>query len=203
MPVNILSNRLKFRDPTTGNYISVDAVADNATSARISEINTAGAVALNSISTQTAAALASLTSISELEGMIAGVFNASNNYYAGQYVIQNDGTSNKLYRFTAKYIANSGWANASKVEVKIGNEMYIRNLLLFEEIPGTTQSINYASDGSVSSVVFSINNTPIRTDIFTFATNTITEVRTLVSGENLTIATDTETLESTVTFSNS
>ena len=112
-------------------------------------------------------------------------------------------TSNKLYRFTAKYIANSGWANASKIEVKIGNEMYIRNLLLFEEIPGTTQSINYASNGSVSSVVFSINNTPIRTDTFTFATNTITEVRTLVSGENLTIVTDTETLESTVTFSNS
>ena len=40
----------------------------------------------------------------------------------------------------------------------------------------------------------------IRTDAFTFAEGSITEVRTLNTGESLTIVTNTETLVTTVTY---
>ena len=42
--------------------------------------------------------------------------------------------------------------------------------------------------------------TAVRTDVFTFGTSTITEVRTLATGESLTIVTNTDTLETTTTY---
>lgn len=71
--------------------------------------------------------------------------------------------------------------------------------LLHDEIPNTVQTYVF-TDGSVSQVLHKSGNTTVRTDTFTYATNTITEVRTLNTGESLTIVTNLQTLETTVTY---
>lgn len=71
-----------------------------------------------------------------------------------------------------------------------------------ENIPGTTQTITFDSSGNVSQIKHCTTGTTtaVRTDAFTFAANSITEVRTLATGESLTIVTNTTTLETTVTY---
>lgn len=72
--------------------------------------------------------------------------------------------------------------------------------LFQENIPGTVQTIAFDSAGNIQSVTHRENNVVVRTDVFTFASSTITEVRTLASGESLIIVTNTETLETTTTY---
>lgn len=72
--------------------------------------------------------------------------------------------------------------------------------LMQENIPGTVQTIAFDSAGNVQSITYAENNVAVRTDVFTFGANTITEVRTLDSGESLTIVTNTDTLETTTTY---
>lgn len=72
-------------------------------------------------------------------------------------------------------------------------------MLLCDEVPDTVQSYTFAG-GSVSQVTHNRSNTAIRTDVFTYGDNTITEVRTLNTGESLTIVTNLTTLETTVTY---
>ena len=69
-----------------------------------------------------------------------------------------------------------------------------------EEIPDTVQAITFDAAGNVDTITHTRNNVAIRTDEFTFGANTITEVRTLNTGESLTIVTNTTTLETTVTY---
>lgn len=69
-----------------------------------------------------------------------------------------------------------------------------------EFIPGTTQNIVFDASGNVQSITHMLNQSAVRTDVFTFAAATITEARTLASGKSLTIITNTETLETTVTY---
>lgn len=70
-----------------------------------------------------------------------------------------------------------------------------------EEIPDTVQAITFDAAGNVDTITHTRNNVAIRTDEFTFGADTITEVRTLNTGESLTIATNTDTLVTTVTYS--
>ena len=79
------------------------------------------------------------------------------------------------------------------------DDLNIAMNLLHDEIPNTVQTYVFA-DGSVSQVLHKSGNTTVRTDTFTYATNTITEVRTLNTGERLTIVTNLTTLETTVTY---
>ena len=72
--------------------------------------------------------------------------------------------------------------------------------LLDEYIPDTVQTINYDASGNVASIVHTANNAAVRTDVFTFAADSTTEVRTLSTGESLTIVTNTETLATTITY---
>lgn len=74
------------------------------------------------------------------------------------------------------------------------------NLLHVDEIDDTVQSIVFDANGNVQSITHSRDGSAVRTDTFTFGTNTITEVRTLSSGESLTITTNTTTLQTTVTY---
>lgn len=71
--------------------------------------------------------------------------------------------------------------------------------LLEDEIPDTTQTYTF-SGGSVSQVTHNRNGVAIRTDAFTYGASTITEVRTLNTGESLTIVTNLTTLETTVAY---
>ena len=72
-------------------------------------------------------------------------------------------------------------------------------ILEMDEIPDTVQSYTFV-DGTVSQIVHNRSGVAIRTDVFTYGENTITEVRTLSTGESLTIVTNLTTLETTVTY---
>ena len=74
-----------------------------------------------------------------------------------------------------------------------------KSMLLSDDVPDTTQAYTF-TDGKVSQVTHSRNSVAIRTDAFTYGTGTITEVRTLNTGESLAIVTNLTTLETTVTY---
>ena len=75
-----------------------------------------------------------------------------------------------------------------------------RNLLV-GEIPGTTQTYTYSSDGKlVTQVDHKKGTTTIRTDVYTYGETSITEVRTITGIGSLTITTNLETLETSVVF---
>ena len=71
--------------------------------------------------------------------------------------------------------------------------------LLHDEIPNTVQTYVF-NNGKVSEILHKRNNAVIRTDAFTYATNTITETRTLNTGKKLTVVTNLSTLETTVSY---
>ena len=73
-------------------------------------------------------------------------------------------------------------------------------LLHMDEINDTVQSIVFDSVGNVSTITHVRNNVMIREDEFAFGDGTITEVRTLNTGETLTIVTNTNTLQTTITY---
>lgn len=72
-------------------------------------------------------------------------------------------------------------------------------LLIMTEIPDTVQTCVFA-DGAISRIEHKRSGSNVRVDAFTFGDNTITEVRTLSTGESLTIVTNLTTLETTVTY---
>lgn len=91
---------------------------------------------------------------------------------------------------------------AGKVlDARQGKVLNDAKLLLHEVIPDTVQSITFnGTTGNISTITHVRNGTTIRTDTFTFGTGVITEVRTLNTGESLTIVTNTTTLTTTVTY---
>jgi len=89
--------------------------------------------------------------------------------------------------------------NGTRLDIQ-DTKSTVNALLLHEVIPDTVQSITFDSAGNVSTITHVRNNTAIRTDTFTFSAETITEVRTLSTGESLTIVTNTTTLQTTVTY---
>ena len=77
----------------------------------------------------------------------------------------------------------------------------IMEKLQAENLPDTTQTIVFDGSGNVTSITHKDgSNNTVRTDAFTFATNTITEVRTLSTGQSLTLVTNLTTLATTVTY---
>ena len=88
--------------------------------------------------------------------------------------------------------------NLNKIEQGI-YDAHVYEQLLCDEVPNTTQQYTF-SGGSVSQVLHKRSNATIRTDAFTYGENTITEVRTLNTGESVTIVTNLTTLETTITY---
>ena len=76
----------------------------------------------------------------------------------------------------------------------------VRLKLLPDDIPNTVQTYEFQG-GSVSQVLHKSEGVVVRTDVFAYGTDTITETRTLSTGEKLTITTNLTTLETTVTQS--
>ncbi len=149
------------------------------------------------------------------DAMVAAPFDASSAYNKGDYVIWGENSNEgKIYRFTTYHPAATAW-NLDQVEEVIltdrikDHESRIATLeatgqmdnLRAEIIPGTVQNINFDNDGNVSTILHKKSGTTFRTDAFTFSDSTVTEVRTLATGEQMTIVTDTDTLETTITYS--
>ena len=76
----------------------------------------------------------------------------------------------------------------------------IRVRLLADNVPNTTQEYTFGADGAISKVEHKDGTTVERSDVFTFTASAATEVRTLKTGETLTIVTNLETLQTTVTY---
>lgn len=79
------------------------------------------------------------------------------------------------------------------------SELNERLRLLVDNVPNTVQTYTF-TNGSVSKVEHKNGNTLIRSDVFTYSETTITETRTLNTGDVLTIVTNLTTLETTVTY---
>ena len=100
---------------------------------------------------------------------------------------------------------NKIWITSGATEVEIPTYDEFSNLkshstLQAENIPDTVQTITFDSEGNVQTITHTRDNVAVRTDAFTFAESTITEVRTLSTGESLTIVTNITTLQTTVTY---
>ena len=108
-----------------------------------------------------------------------------------------DGTVDPAYsENNANYYL--GLTRQAKTEAEA---LLIKEKLLDEMVPDTTQAIAFdQTTGNVQSITHSSNGVAVRTDVYTFGTNTITEVRTLSTGQSLTIVTNTETLATTITY---
>ena len=120
MPITIRSNQLNVKN--NGSYVNLDAVADATTEQRVQQINTIANTVEASIADKHAAALASISNISELEGMIGEVFDTTSDYLAGEYVIQNVNDENKLFKFIVDHEAGA-WDTSEVAEVIISNEL--------------------------------------------------------------------------------
>ena len=86
-----------------------------------------------------------------------------------------------------------------KVDGDLG-DLKSASTLQAENVPDTVQSITFDSAGNIQSITHMRGNVAVRTDVFTFTDTAVTEVRTLSTGESLTIVTNTDTLQTTVTY---
>lgn len=89
-------------------------------------------------------------------------------------------------------------ANLNKMEQGI-YDAHIYGALFTDTVPGTVQTLTF-SGGNVSKIEHKTGNVAVRTDDFTYTDSAITEVRTMSTGESLTIVTDLDTLSTTVTY---
>jgi uncharacterized lipoprotein NlpE involved in copper resistance len=70
---------------------------------------------------------------------------------------------------------------------------------LLSDIEGTTQNVTLNADGTVQKIEhINTSSVIVRTDTFTYAANTITEVRTLASGATIAFVYHTDTLQTEV-----
>ena len=74
----------------------------------------------------------------------------------------------------------------------------IEENLLRSELPGTAVAVTFDSNDNPYTITHSKNNVTIRTDVFTWGTDSVTEVRTLATGKKITITTDLVTLAQTI-----
>ena len=130
---------------------------------------------------------------------LAPAFSDEATYAVGDYVLE-DG---KLYKCTTAVTTAGEFDDDYWTQVTLAPD--VRDLkdafdLISEMIENTTQEITFDSSGNVQSITHKSGNTTVRTDAFTFGDNSITEVRTLNTGESLTIVTNTSTLVTTVTY---
>ena len=94
---------------------------------------------------------------------------------------------------------NDSAVTLAKLDSTLRQDHYFA-LLETESYPNTTQTISFDSSGNVSQIVHKSGSTTLRTDTFTFTDTTITEVRTLSTGQKLTLATNLDTLATTATY---
>lgn len=98
-------------------------------------------------------------------------------------------------------IARALGVGASASAQESSEEFAVKLLLLLEEIEDTVQTIQYTNGGQIQSITHTRGAEAIRVDAFTFQDPMITEVRTLNTGETLTISTNTQTLTTTIVYS--
>ena len=124
MPIVIKTGNIKYKN-SNGQYVGINSVAETTTAQQVAAIQAEGAAQLAVINTKATEAEASLSSVGELEDIIAEVFNSSTPYSKGQYVIQaveeNSSVVNKLFKFIDDH--NGPWLDEDVEEVHISDEL--------------------------------------------------------------------------------
>lgn len=142
------------------------------------------------------------TASGKTNASIAESFSAIKDYVKGDIVMYEGST----YVFTEDHAAGA-WTGDDVETMSVAtqlksdlSESEAEQYLLSDDVPNTVQHYTF-SGSSVSQVTHMRDSEAIRTDTFTYGDNQITEVRTLNTGESLTIVTNLATLETAVTFS--
>lgn len=110
-----------------------------------------------------------------------------------------DGTITLYYPSNIRSELEQFEIDISELEIDVTlQEKYQK--LITDYIPNTIQTYEF-NDGTISKIYHKSGNTAIRTDTYSFTSSSITEVRTLNTGERLTITTNLTTLATTITYS--
>lgn len=134
-----------------------------------------------------------------ISGALADEYSASKTYAVGDLCIH-DGV---LYSCTTDITTAEVWTAAHWETGKIGDTVSDLNRQLsdkdlFDDIPGTTQTVTFNANDQPASIVHASGTDTVRTDIFTWADGTVTEVRTLADGRRVTYVTNLTTLVTTI-----
>ena len=79
MPVTIKSGLMKYKNPTTGDYVGINAVSDNRTADQIAAIDTAGAAQVSAVEQKGAEVIEEIpSSYTEIVEEVTEVKNALN-----------------------------------------------------------------------------------------------------------------------------
>lgn len=137
----------------------------------------------------------------------------------GNFIVSVFGTNGGSSRATSGYLTlnavHPGMIGDGDTPIPPTPDLYAQYVALVEstcddlnaradlqnEIRGAVQTVTLNADGSIAGVVHKISGTTVRTDVLTYSGTTVTEVRTLASGESLTLVTDTDTLAVSTTWS--
>lgn len=99
---------------------------------------------------------------------------------------------------------NISFSNTSGVTVSYDASLAFvthRNMLLVaESLEDATVTPTFDNDGNIVGLTHTVNGSTVRTDTITITSSTATEVRTLSTGERLTITTDLTTKVSTLVY---
>ncbi len=159
MSVTIKTADLKYKSSSTGNYVGVNAVAERTTeemqaavnaagATQVTAVNNAGTQRLNAINTRATEVEASLPKSEEMEAMMAGTFDSTKAYTAGQYVIQSVNNVNKLYRFKEDHPAGA-WIGTDAQEVKLANDVSDIKSAIELIVPEFDSTVAYDTDDIV------------------------------------------------------
>lgn len=115
MPVVIKRSQLKYKNPDTGSYVGVDAIAEKTTAELVADIESVGQARLGAINTRAAEVTASLPRVDEMEEIVAVPFVQADPNPAGSYVIYTADGVNKLFKLPDGHAAGATWASTYKV----------------------------------------------------------------------------------------
>jgi len=96
--------------------------------------------------------------------------------------------------------ANTGGAVTVVADTSLAFTTRRDMLLVAESLDNATITPTLDNDGNIIGLTHKINGETVRTDTITITSTTATEVRTLSTGQRLTITTDLTTLETTLVY---
>lgn len=101
------------------------------------------------------------------------------------------------YDSTETYQAGSVGAELSNQSRQLSDNE-VNEMLMNSSIPGTTETVTFDANNKPASVTHTASGVAVRTDVFTWGTNSVTEVRTLANGKYVTLVTNLTTLVTTI-----
>ena len=101
------------------------------------------------------------------------------------------------YDEAATYQAGSVGAELQEQNRHLSDDE-VNEMLMNSSIPGTTETVTFDANNKPASVTHTASGVAVRTDVFTWGTNSVTEVRTLANGKHVTLVTNLTTLVTTI-----